>query len=148
MLYTVYSVACILNPEYLASSNFPHPIDVFSTQGLSSSRLLESLFSHLPIPGQPDNTTLLTYDPLQLNNSANDIKQSISAGSPVSSGYLLTTLEARNGTFNNTSTVNVTQPAGSNSTKVDSSEGTSVYEGRGTRMLAGLLLDFLVIYTF
>ncbi|KAF8183189.1 hypothetical protein BJ912DRAFT_976902 [Pholiota molesta] len=148
VLYTVYSVACILNPEYLASSKYPHPIDVFSTQGLASSRLLESLFSQLPIAGQLDHTTLLTYDSLQLNNSANDIEQSIKAGGPLSPGYLLTTLEARNGTSNNMSTVNVTQPAGSNSTKVDSSEGTSVYEGQGTRMLAGLLLGFLVIYTF
>ena len=38
LLYSMYSEACIINPEYANPQNFDQVMDIFSTQSLSSAR--------------------------------------------------------------------------------------------------------------
>lgn len=40
LLYSVYSTACIINPEYADPANFDQVMDIFATESLFSARLL------------------------------------------------------------------------------------------------------------
>ncbi|KAF9485086.1 hypothetical protein BDN70DRAFT_707874 [Pholiota conissans] len=149
VLYTAYSAGCILDPAYRALPTAQcHPIDIFTVQSKNTARLIETLFSHLPIPGQLSSTDLVTYDAQQLNNAATDIEKSIQSGDPVSSGYLLTTLEGTVMDMPDTVWTSVftalptsTTASVVNSTsvsvaaKAESNRGMSLREGFGTYIL-------------
>lgn len=89
LLYSVYSTACIISPGYSNVETSNHPLDVFSTQRLSSSLLVESQFSQI-------GTLNGTYDSKMLNDSAGIIKEALSSGSVTSPTFLFATLEAYN----------------------------------------------------
>ncbi|KAF8965028.1 hypothetical protein BDZ97DRAFT_1918479 [Flammula alnicola] len=102
LLYSLYSVTCVINPEYfLLADSSPPPINIFSPQSLAASHLIEYQFEQIKIPSAQQPLT--TYDSGQLNNSANAITQFINTGLPVSPGYLFTVLEAFNVSSSNSS---------------------------------------------
>ncbi|KIM45669.1 hypothetical protein M413DRAFT_442322 [Hebeloma cylindrosporum] len=99
LLYSLYSKACVINPGYS-----DRLFDIFSSPDPASSHLIEYQFS------QTGQHVLSSYDSAQLNASANVITESINAGYPVSSGYLLAALTARNATATSTTSA-TTQPS-------------------------------------
>ncbi|KAK0475511.1 hypothetical protein IW261DRAFT_1494800 [Armillaria novae-zelandiae] len=99
LLYSVYSTACIINPGYSNGETSNHPLDVFSTQRLSSSLLVESQFHQI-------GTLNGTYDSQMLNDSAGIIKETLSSGSVTSPTFLFATLEAYNATGSQSGTTN------------------------------------------
>ncbi|KAF9049771.1 hypothetical protein BJ165DRAFT_947767 [Panaeolus papilionaceus] len=110
LLYSLYSAACVINPEYSDPATFDQVFDIFSTQSLTSAHLIEYQFGQLG----PQNKSLHNFDSQQLNNSAADITRSIDLGYPVSGGYLLAALRAYNATdlsTDPTSTSGGTTPA-------------------------------------
>ncbi|KAF8973252.1 RING-7 protein [Flammula alnicola] len=98
LLYSLYSVACVINPEYSNPATFDQVFDIFSSQSSTSSHVIEYQFGQLT----PQNQSIFAYNSSQLNDSANDIVKSINTGSPVSPGYLLAVLQAYNATDNTT----------------------------------------------
>jgi len=98
LLYSLYSTACVINSEYSDPSTFDQVFDIFSTQSSTSSHIIEYQFAQLG----PQNKSIYVYDSAQLNTSANVINESITAGIPLSAGYLLAVLEAFNATDNST----------------------------------------------
>ncbi|KAK0194864.1 hypothetical protein F5146DRAFT_1023150 [Armillaria mellea] len=97
LLYSVYSTACIINPGYSNAETSNHPLDIFSTQRLSMSRLVESQFRQI---GSLNGT----YDSQMLNDSAGIIKETLSSGSVTSPTFLFATLEAYNATSSSPTT--------------------------------------------
>lgn len=94
LLYSLYSLACVINTKYSDPQSFDQVFDVFSTTSLTSSYLIEYQFGQLP----PQNDSLFAYDSQQLNDSASSILQSINESHPISPGYLLAVLRAHNAT--------------------------------------------------
>ena len=47
VLYSLLSVACIINPEYVDPAASNHVFDIFSTQSLTSAHLIENQFDQL-----------------------------------------------------------------------------------------------------
>ncbi|CAA7261605.1 unnamed protein product [Cyclocybe aegerita] len=94
VLYSLYSVACMINPEYSDPATFDQVFDIFSTQSSTSSHLIEYQFGQLG--GQ--NESIYDYDSQQLNDSREDVMRSTSQNYAVSSGYLLAILQAYNST--------------------------------------------------
>jgi hypothetical protein len=45
VLYSLYSQACIINPEYADPNNFDQVMDIFSTESLTSATLVASSFA-------------------------------------------------------------------------------------------------------
>ncbi|KAF8161111.1 hypothetical protein B0H34DRAFT_366816 [Crassisporium funariophilum] len=120
LLYSLYSAACVINPEYSDPSTFDQVFDIFSTQSLTSAHLIEYQFGQLG----SSNKSLYAYDSQQLNNSASDIWRSMNVSYPVSQGYLLASLQAYNATDvggdnsstpgGNTGSTNTTSPGSPN----------------------------------
>ncbi|KAJ3516843.1 hypothetical protein NLJ89_g871 [Agrocybe chaxingu] len=94
VLYSLHSVACVINPEYSDPATFDQVFDIFSTQSPTSSHLIEYQFGQLG--GQ--NESIYDYESQQLNNSREDVMRSTSQNYAVSSGYLLAILQAYNST--------------------------------------------------
>ncbi|KAI0067161.1 hypothetical protein BV25DRAFT_1819445 [Artomyces pyxidatus] len=92
LLYSEWSQACIINAEYTDPTNFNQLMDIFSTQSLSSARVIESQF------GVVNASVYGTYNATQLNASQADINSTLQAGYPTSAGYLWATLDAYNAT--------------------------------------------------
>ncbi|TFY58389.1 hypothetical protein EVG20_g8168 [Dentipellis fragilis] len=92
LLYSEWSQACIINPEYADPANFEQVMDIYSTQSLSSARLIESQFVAINI------TMYGTYDPGRLNASQADINNTLQAGYVTAPEYLWATLDAYNST--------------------------------------------------
>ncbi|SJK96918.1 uncharacterized protein ARMOST_00167 [Armillaria ostoyae] len=99
LLYSVYSTACIINPGYSNAETSNYPLDVFSTQSLTSSLLVESQFRQI---GTPNGT----YDSQMLNDSAGIIKETLSSGSVTSPAFLFATLKAYDATGSHSGTAN------------------------------------------
>ncbi|PPQ80362.1 hypothetical protein CVT25_003645 [Psilocybe cyanescens] len=93
LLYSVFSQACIINPEYSDSATFNHVFDVFAAQTSATSHLVVFQFDQLS-----GDRKLSDYDSQMLNDSAADITLSIKEGSPVANGFLLASLSAFNST--------------------------------------------------
>ncbi|KAF9784331.1 hypothetical protein BJ322DRAFT_1007070 [Thelephora terrestris] len=92
LLYSNYSSACIINKEYADPANFDQVFDIFSTQSLTSARLIEERFLNI-------NQTLYgDYDPQQLNASFYAINSTINNGTTSLPGYIFATLHAYNAT--------------------------------------------------
>ena len=94
LLYSLYSLACVINPQYSDPQSFDQVFDIFSTQSLTSAHLIEYQFGQLT----PQNESLFAYDSQQLNDSASSILQSLNLSYPIASGYLLAFLRAHNAT--------------------------------------------------
>ncbi|KAA1475179.1 hypothetical protein DENSPDRAFT_841916 [Dentipellis sp. KUC8613] len=92
LLYSEWSQACVVNAEYVDPANFEQVMDIYSTQSLSSARLIESQFAAINI------TMYGTYDPARLNASQADINNTLQAGYVTAPEYLWATLDAYNST--------------------------------------------------
>jgi len=96
VLYSLTSAACIINQEYTNRSTFDQVFDIFSTQSLTSARLIEYQFGQIVT----QNDSIYSYDSKRLNNSQIVIEQSIRTGDAASAGYLYAVLKAYNATGN------------------------------------------------
>ncbi|KAJ2928622.1 hypothetical protein H1R20_g8437, partial [Candolleomyces eurysporus] len=94
LLYSLSSLACVINPEYADPANFDQVFDIFSTQSLTSAHLIDYQFGQLI----PQNQSLYDYDSRRLNDSYTNITESIERGHAVSGGYLMAALQAYNAT--------------------------------------------------
>ncbi|KIL66738.1 hypothetical protein M378DRAFT_347402 [Amanita muscaria Koide BX008] len=115
LLYSSYSLACIINPEY-AADNFEHVLDIFSTQSYTSAHLIEGEFGEQV---QGNVTVYSTYDSKLLNNSASVINSSLAAGFPTAPGFIYASLRAYNATGD------LSGPGGSGSTNTPNASSTS-----------------------
>ena len=105
LLYSLYSIACVINPSYSDPTSFRRVFDIFSSQSQTSSSLIEHQFEQL----STQSNTIIAYDSARLNTSFHDIQSSLDTGYPISSGYLIAALRAYNSTNNSAITL-----AGSN----------------------------------
>jgi hypothetical protein len=111
VLYSLTSAACIINQEYTDPSTFDQVFDIFSTQSLTSAKLIEYQFGQIAT----QNDSIYSYDSKRLNNSQMVIEQSIRTGDAASAGYLYAVLRAYNATGNlqdAAGTTNTTNPNG------------------------------------
>lgn len=111
LLYSLYSLACVINTQYSDPQSFDQVFDIFSTQSLTSSHLIEYQFGQLT----PQNKSLFAYDSQQLNDSASSILQSLNLSHPNAPGFLLAVLRA----------YNATDSGGSDSDSGDTTRSTS-----------------------
>ncbi|KAK7053280.1 hypothetical protein VNI00_003906 [Paramarasmius palmivorus] len=128
LLYSRYSSACVINPYYADPSSFDQVFDIFSTQSLTSARLIDYQFGQITSPGQ---NYLDTYNSTRLNTSASTVIRSINEGYAVAPGYLFATLVAHNAT--NASSYN-------NNGNTNSAGNPSSSQGRSTTALAMIVL--------
>ncbi|KAG6820730.1 hypothetical protein H0H93_012376 [Arthromyces matolae] len=105
LLYSEYSFACVINPEYADPETFDQVFDIFSTQSLTSASLIQYQFGQF---GLQNETLYGVYDSQRLNDSASIINTTLQNGSPPAPGYLFAILQAYN------STVHVDDPTTSN----------------------------------
>ncbi|KJA19899.1 hypothetical protein HYPSUDRAFT_143064 [Hypholoma sublateritium FD-334 SS-4] len=119
LLYSLYSIACVINPSYSDPASFDQVFDIFSSQSHTSSSLIELQFEQL----SSQDEIISVYDSTRLNTSFHDIQRSLDTGNPVSSGYLLAVLRAYNSTNNSTMALagssNAATPNGSSSPKAE-----------------------------
>ncbi|KAM6502262.1 hypothetical protein JOM56_002239 [Amanita muscaria] len=116
LLYSSYSLACIINPEYADPDNFEHVLDIFSTQSNTSAHLIEGEFGEQV---QGNVTVYSTYDSNLLNNSASVINSSLAAGFPTAPGFVYASLRAYNATGD------LSGPGGTGSTNTPNASSTS-----------------------
>ncbi|KAG1777716.1 hypothetical protein EV702DRAFT_1222499 [Suillus placidus] len=133
LLYSLYSITCVINPEYADPANFDQVFDIFSTQSKSVSRNIQYEFGQ----GGPTNLTLYgNFDATTLNASGTTINQSIMSGYPTAPGYLLATLQAWNATG-----INSTGTSGNNNGP------TSSTTDQGSNKQTGLAMIILYAIT-
>ncbi|KAF8893303.1 hypothetical protein BD779DRAFT_949571 [Infundibulicybe gibba] len=104
LLYSLYSVACVINPAYADPSNFDQVFDIFSTQSLTSAHLIEYQFGQF---GSLNESIYGAYDSKRLNDSGSIINSSIVNGYPVAPGYLYGVFRAYNATLETTNATGV-----------------------------------------
>jgi hypothetical protein len=92
LLYSQWSRACIINSGYKDPNTFTQLMDIFSTQSLTSARVILSQFEAINISVYGE------YKPATLNASQSSINQTLVAGYPTAPGYLWATLAAYNAT--------------------------------------------------
>ncbi|KAF9462408.1 hypothetical protein BDZ94DRAFT_1261297 [Collybia nuda] len=116
LLYSLYSLACVINPEYADPQTFDQVFDIFSTQSLTSAHLIEYQFGQL----STNQSIYWAYDSQLLNNSASMVQSTIEQGTPPTPGYLFAILQASNATgsiddpiLNGTNSNPSTQPSSS-----------------------------------
>ncbi|KNZ72777.1 E3 ubiquitin-protein ligase RNF13 [Termitomyces sp. J132] len=105
LLYSEYSFACVINPEYADPETFDQVFDIFSTQSLTSASIIQYQFGQ----SGPINETLYgVYDSQRLNDSASMMNTTLRDGTPPAPGYLFAILQAYNSTvqLNDPSTTN------------------------------------------
>ncbi|KAF9531668.1 hypothetical protein CPB83DRAFT_80138 [Crepidotus variabilis] len=101
VLYSLDSVACIINPEYADPNTFDQVFDIYSTESKTSAHLIDYQFGQLSTQQNTKNVeSILNYDSKLLNDSRADIEESVRKGYAVSPGYLLGMLHAYNATGN------------------------------------------------
>ncbi|KAF8235994.1 hypothetical protein L208DRAFT_1253916 [Tricholoma matsutake] len=125
LLYSAYSLACVINPEYADPATFDQVFDIFSTQSLASARLIEYQFGQF---GPVNESIYAFYDSKLLNDSASIVNQSIQLGYPAAPGYLYAILQAYNSTvqLSNTTTNNGTNSSSSTTAPNDKSPSTAL----------------------
>jgi len=94
LLYSLHSLACVINPEYTDPSTFDQVFDIFSTQSKTSAHLIDYQFGQLI----PANASITKYDSSRLNNTAQAIQDSIQKGYATEPGFLYADLRAYNAT--------------------------------------------------
>ncbi|KAI0630111.1 hypothetical protein C8Q77DRAFT_1136492 [Trametes polyzona] len=97
LLYSLKSVTCFINPEYSNPAKFDQVMDIFATQTLPSSQLIEDRFEN-------SSSKYYWYSSTLLNSSADAIKSVIDNHTMPSPGYVFATLTAWNATDNSTDT--------------------------------------------
>ncbi|TBU61608.1 hypothetical protein BD310DRAFT_956809 [Dichomitus squalens] len=118
LLYSLKSVTCYINPEYSDPANFDQVMDIFATQSLSSSSLIENQFT--TILGN-SSSKYYWFSPTLLNSSQNVIESAIANHAVPSAGYLFATLTASNATDPSANTTGT----GSTTTSSDGSNNSS-----------------------
>ncbi|KAH9055531.1 hypothetical protein EDB87DRAFT_1640088 [Lactarius vividus] len=115
LLYSEWSKACIINPEYTDPASFNPLMDIFSTQSLASARVILGQLEVI-------NTNVYgEYNPATLNSSQAAINDTLAAGYPTAPGYLWATLAA----------YNATAPLGINNS-ASNAQGTQAGGGTGS----------------
>ncbi|KAJ3575130.1 hypothetical protein NP233_g1309 [Leucocoprinus birnbaumii] len=94
LLYSLHSLACVINPEYADPSTFDQVFDIFSTQSKTSAHLIDYQFGQLT----PANASITKYDSQRLNNTAQAVEDSIQRGYATEPGFLYAELRAYNAT--------------------------------------------------
>lgn len=94
MLYSLRSLACVINPEYADPATFDQVFDIFSTQSKTSAHLIDYQFGQLA----PANSSISKYDSQRLNNTAEAVRDSIQKGYATGPGFLYAELRAYNAT--------------------------------------------------
>ncbi|KAI0705107.1 hypothetical protein C8T65DRAFT_653241 [Cerioporus squamosus] len=116
LLYSLKSISCYINPEYSNPANFDQVMDIFATQSLSSSKIIESQFSNV----LGNSSKYYWYSPSLLNDSASGIENAIVNGTIGNTGYLFATLTASNATDNSTAGTTPTSDGDGGGTGSDS----------------------------
>ncbi|GLB37429.1 putative RING-like zinc finger [Lyophyllum shimeji] len=93
LLYSSYSLACVINPEYADPDTFDQVFDIFSTQSLTSATLIEYQFGQF---GPVNESLYGVYDSKRLNDSAATMNTTLRVGTPPAPGYLFAILQAYN----------------------------------------------------
>ncbi|KAI0779339.1 hypothetical protein C8Q74DRAFT_1446931 [Fomes fomentarius] len=108
LLYSLKSISCYINPEYSDPANFDQVMDIFATQSLSASKLIEGQFTTI----LGSSSKYYWFSPSLLNDSSHDIQYSIVNRTVPETGYLFATLKASNATDpNNGTTIGGTTPS-------------------------------------
>jgi hypothetical protein len=134
LLYSLYSLACVINPQYSDPQSYDQVFDIFSTQSLTSSHLIEYQFGQLT----PQNESLFAYDSQQLNDSASNILQSLNLSHPIAPGYLLAFLRAHN----------ATDPGGDNTDSGESTRSTSATSNDSPNTALAMFVLLVFCLTF
>lgn len=124
LLYSTKSISCYINPEYSDPANFDQVMDIFATQSLSSSNLIESQFNAI-------SSKYYWYSPSLLNDSASVIQTAIVNHTVPETSYLFATLTASNATDTSGSS-----GSGSTTTGTDSSGDSNPGGGNTNTSLA------------
>ncbi|KAG6831745.1 hypothetical protein H0H92_007897 [Tricholoma furcatifolium] len=111
LLYSAYSLACVINPEYADPDTFDQVFDIFSTQSLTSASLIQYQFGQF---GLANESIYGVYDSQRLNDSASMMNTTLQNGTPPVPGYLFAILQAYN------STVQLDSPSTNNSSQTTS----------------------------
>ncbi|RPD54743.1 hypothetical protein L227DRAFT_511251 [Lentinus tigrinus ALCF2SS1-6] len=126
LLYSVKSVSCYINTEYSNPANFDQVMDIFATQSLSSSNIIESQFTNV----LGNSSKYYWFSPSLLNDSASGIETAIVNNTIRNTGYLFATLTASNATDNtnssSTGTTTSTDGDGGGSDQSNQSTNTSL----------------------
>jgi len=88
----LYSLACIIDPAYADPAVFDQVFDIFSTQSLTTSQLIEDPFSSI------NKLIYGNYNPVLLNQSYSVVNSTMNAGYATNAGYMFATLTAFNAT--------------------------------------------------
>ncbi|KAF9447498.1 hypothetical protein P691DRAFT_646978, partial [Macrolepiota fuliginosa MF-IS2] len=94
LLYSLHSIACVINPEYADPATFDQVFDIFSTQSKTSAHLIDYQFGQL----SPTNASISKYDSQRLNDTADAVRDSIAKGYATQPGFLYAVLRAYNAT--------------------------------------------------
>ncbi|RDB25079.1 hypothetical protein Hypma_007906 [Hypsizygus marmoreus] len=127
LLYSLYSLACVINREYADPATFDQVFDIFSTQSYTSAQLIEYQFGQ---SGPANESIYRQYDSKRLNDSAAVVNTAIMQGSPTSPGYILGILQAYNASGQ------VDEPAGN----TGSTDGTNTPKRSQNTALAMIIL--------
>lgn len=117
LLYSLHSIACVINPEYADPATFDQVFDIFSTQSKTSAHLINYQFGQLI----PTNASITIYDSQRLNDTAEAVKDSIQKGYATEPGFLYAVLRA----YNATGDVNDPVGTGGNGGSTDSGGSSS-----------------------
>ncbi|KAI0645948.1 hypothetical protein C8Q79DRAFT_910210 [Trametes meyenii] len=128
LLYSLKSVTCYINPEYSNPAKFDQVMDIFATQSLTSSQLIEDQF-HL---SEGNSSKYYWYSPSLLNSSADIIQTAVVNHTMPKPGYLFATLTAWNATDNSTDT--------GTTSSVDSGSGAGPQNHDNNTSLAMIIL--------
>ncbi|KAI0827253.1 hypothetical protein BC628DRAFT_1368527 [Trametes gibbosa] len=89
VLYSLTSPACQINPQYTSQARMGPALDVYATQSLSSSALIENEFLNLDNSG-----VYYSFNPATLNASSSMITNAIANGTVSGPGFMLATLNS------------------------------------------------------
>ncbi len=119
-------MACIINPEYADPETFDQVFDIFSTQSLTSSHLIEYQFGQI---GTGNDSIGGTYDSQRLNDSAAIMNETIQNSYAPEPGFLFATLWAYNatGASNDSTTTGSGGGTGDNGQKGSSNTALAMY---------------------
>ena len=134
LLYSLKSVSCYINPEYSNPANFDQVMDIFATQSLSSSRIIESQFTNV----LGNSSKYYWYSPSLLNDSASGIESAIVNNTIGNgTGYLFATLTASNATDSSNS-------SSTGTTTSDNGGGNGSGQNQSTNTSLAMLAVFLI----
>ncbi|KZT28992.1 hypothetical protein NEOLEDRAFT_1154075 [Neolentinus lepideus HHB14362 ss-1] len=131
LLYSEYSQACVINPDYANPDNFEQVMDIFSTQSLTSAKLIEYQFTTTTV-----NKTLYgDYNASLLNASAAVINNTMNTGTMNISSYIFAELKAYNATGSGS-----IDGSNSGDPSTSSSSGTTSSNPKSNSSLAMIIL--------